>query len=92
MSKTIKVCFCGKKKVNEDPSDWRFGFFLWIALAVSCSILLGLVLGVVAAGIPSIVYMICILFNVLKGHTLKCAFRKSVIDTFDIFSLFSAVN
>jgi hypothetical protein len=87
----IKMCFCGKERMHENDSDWRFGIALWLVLGTVSMLMFG-PFGIIVAGLPLLVYVGYIPYNISKGHTSKCAVRKSVNDTLDLLSFFSAIG
>lgn len=88
MSKTIKVCICGKSnKVHAIP-EFRFGVMILVIAAVVCFII-NVYIGLLFIAIPLASYVVSVIYNIFKGHSIRCSFRKALFDADYVFSSFS---
>jgi|GEM_PF-6513970 len=88
-----KLCTCGKSNAAYDGIDITIATSLLILAPIVCGVLAqDIAATLLASLILASLYLIYLVINKLRGHSLSCAWRKSLLDMDEFLSAGSSVG
>lgn len=87
------VCTCGKSNATYDSTNVKVILILLAAIPVASGIITRSIgLAVLVVLVQIVIYLVCVVINKLKGHTLSCSMRKSILDIDELLSVTSSIG